>query len=81
MFLCAFCDISLGYEMNVIPGWADLVLVHGPGTDAAMDSPEALENMIKHYKGRGYTGIYLRTDLAQIETVHLPQRHRKIDHL
>jgi hypothetical protein len=55
-------------RMNVIPSWGDMTLVYGPGTDAAMDSPEAIEGMIKHWKGRGFTGVYLRTDLAQIES-------------
>jgi len=32
-----------------------------------MDTPQALENMIKHWKGRGFTGVYLRTDLAQLD--------------
>jgi hypothetical protein len=66
-FLCGPNGIASGYELNIIPSWGDQVWVHGPGTDAAMDSPETMENMIKHYKGRGFTGLYLRTDLAQVQ--------------
>jgi hypothetical protein len=50
---------------NLIPSWGDITLVYGPGTDAAMDTPEAMENMVKHWKGRGFTGVYLRSDLDQ----------------
>ena len=53
------------HEMNVIPSWGDMTLVYGPGTDPAMDTPEAMANMVKHWKGRGFTGVYLRTDLTQ----------------
>ena len=66
IFLCTSCGIVHSYELNVIPSWGDSVFVHGPGTDAAMDSPETMENMIKHFRDRGYTGLYLRTDLAQV---------------
>jgi hypothetical protein len=52
-------------QMNLIPSWGDMTLVYGPGTDAAMDTPEAMANMVKHWKGRGFTGVYLRTDLTQ----------------
>jgi hypothetical protein len=53
------------YEMNLIPSWGDIVLVHGPGTDACMDTPQAMENIVKHWKGRGFSGVYLRSDLDQ----------------
>jgi hypothetical protein len=49
----------------VIPSWGDMTLVYGPGTDPAMDTPGAMERMFEHWKGRGFTGVYLRTDLAQ----------------
>ncbi|NUQ63344.1 MAG: family 10 glycosylhydrolase, partial [Pirellulales bacterium] len=52
---------------NVVPSWGDFVVAFGPGTDPAMDSPEAVQNMIKHWQGRGHTGIYLRTDLVQLD--------------
>lgn len=52
-------------EMNVIASWGDLTLVYGPGTDPSMDTDQAMENAFTHWKGRGFTGIYLRTDLAQ----------------
>ncbi|MBM4087414.1 MAG: hypothetical protein FJ272_21690, partial [Planctomycetes bacterium] len=55
------------YRNNAIPSWGDYVCAFGPGTDPAMDSPEAVENMIRHWIGRGFTGVYLRTDLAQLD--------------
>ena len=54
-----------GPKMNLIPSWGDMTLVYGPGTDAAMDTAEAMEAMVKHWKGRGFTGVYLRSDLDQ----------------
>ncbi|MFO1006957.1 MAG: hypothetical protein U0929_13435 [Planctomycetaceae bacterium] len=53
------------YKKNLIPSWGDLCLVYGPGTDASMDTNQAMENMVRHWKGRGFTGVYLRTDLTQ----------------
>lgn len=32
---------------RLIVGWDDAVIVCGPGTDAGMDSPEAIERMVK----------------------------------
>ena len=32
-----------------------------------MDSAEAMTNMIKHWKARGYTGVHMRTDMSQVE--------------
>ncbi len=58
-------------EMNVIPSWGDVTIVHGRGTDAAMDSPQAIANIIKHWQGRGFTGVYLRTDLKQYDPEQL----------
>ncbi len=67
VFSCALVVTAQDYEMNVIPSWGDIAIVHGRGTDAAMDSPEAIANIIKHWKGRGFTGVYLRTDLMQYD--------------
>lgn len=53
------------HSRNVIPSWGDMTLVYGPGTDPAMDTEQAMENMVRHWKGRGFTGVYLRSDLAQ----------------
>ena len=62
-------------KTNVIPSWGDYVCTYGPGTDPAMDTPQAIENMVKHWKGRGFTGLYLRTDLAQFAP-HMIRRNR-----
>jgi hypothetical protein len=64
---------ATGVENYAVPSWGDIVWVYGPGTDPAMDTPQALENMIKHWKGRGFTGVTLRTDLAQLD----PQTFRR----
>jgi len=55
--------------MNLIPSWGDITLVYGPGTDAAMDTPQAMENMVRHWKGRGFTGVYLRSTWASFRLV------------
>jgi hypothetical protein len=54
-------------KMNAITSWGDILVLYGPGTDPSLDSPQAIENMILHWKARGYTGVFMRTDLAQIE--------------
>jgi len=59
-------DATSSYSSNVVPSWGDSLVAYGPGTDPAMDTPEALQHMIVHWKGRGYTGLYLRTDLEQL---------------
>ena len=67
--LALLCSGALGAspKNTVVPSWGDYVVAFGPGTDPAMDSPEAVRNMIRHWQGRGYTGIYLRTDLVQLD--------------
>lgn len=54
-------------KQYAITSWGDIILCYGPGTDPAMDTPQALENMIRHWKGRGYNGVYMRTDLGQVK--------------
>src|SRR5262245_13040786 len=51
----------------ILPSWGDIVGSYGPGVAPALDSPEAFEQMIKHWQGRGFRGVYLRTDLAQLD--------------
>lgn len=51
----------------ILPSWGDLVYCYGPGVDPALDSPEAFEQMIKYWKGRGFKGVFLRTDLGQLD--------------
>lgn len=51
---------------RLIVGWDDAVIVCGPGTVAGMDSPEAIEKMVKRWKGRGHQGIYWRVDEAML---------------
>ncbi len=53
------------YKKNLIPSWGDICLVYGPGTDASMDTDQAMSNMVRHWQARGFTGVYLRTDLSQ----------------
>lgn len=61
-------------ERWAVPSWGDVVCVYGPGTDASMDSPEAIEKTIKRWIARGYTGVTLRSDLADYE----PMIHRNM---
>lgn len=56
-------------RLYAIGSWGDLLHVYGPGTDPSMDTPQAMENMIKQWKGRGYAGVYMRTDLGQIDAL------------
>lgn len=51
---------------RLIVGWDDAVIVCGPGTVAGMDSPQAIEKMVKRWKGRGHQGIYWRVDEAML---------------
>ena len=51
---------------RLIVGWDDAVIVCGPGTDAGMDSPQAIERMVKRWKARGYQGLYWRVDEAML---------------
>ena len=53
-------------EHRLIVGWDDAVIVCGPGTTAGMDSPEAIEQMVKRWKARGYRGVYWRVDEAML---------------
>lgn len=53
-------------EHRLIVGWDDAVIVCGPGTDAGMDSPEAIERIVKRWKARGLRGVYWRVDEAML---------------
>jgi hypothetical protein len=52
---------------NAIISWGDNVLVYGPGTDSAFDNPAGIARMMARLKGRGYTGVYMRTDIPQFD--------------
>ena len=72
-FLATGCSAGTPTEMAetgerwAVPSWGDVVCLYGPGTDASMDSPEAVEKTIKRWKARGMTGVTLRSDLADFE--------------
>ncbi len=51
---------------RLIIGWDDSVICCGPGTDAGMDSPQAIERMVKRWKARGIQGVYWRVDEAML---------------
>ena len=51
---------------RLIIGWDDSVICCGPGTDAGMDSPQAVERMVKRWKARGIQGVYWRVDEAML---------------
>jgi hypothetical protein len=57
-------------KRNLIPSCGDMCLVYGLGTDAAMDTAEAMENMVRHWKGHGFKGVYLRTDHCRSRRLH-----------
>ena len=61
-----FRENARRYSTYIIPSWGDLAVAY-PETDPGMSTPEAVEKMIKHWKGRGYTGVFMRTDLAQFD--------------
>src|SRR4051794_6491997 len=69
-------------ERWVVPSWGDAVCVYGPGTDASMDSPEAMQHTIERWIARGMTGVTLRTDLADyapmIQQNASPQRNPRL---
>lgn len=58
---------SVPPKLYTIPSWGDFAVVYANGTDSAMDSPEGMENMFKIWKARGFTGVFLRSDLQQYE--------------
>jgi hypothetical protein len=68
--LCLFMASSAFAEhpqyRYMIPSWGDVTLVHGPGTDPAMDSQEAFDRLFAYWKARGFTGVFLRTDLVHM---------------
>ena len=51
---------------RLIVGWDDSVICCGPGTDAGMDSPQAIERMVKRWKARGIQGVYWRVDESML---------------
>ncbi len=54
-------------KLYTIPSWGDFAVVYANGTDPAMDTPEGMENMFKFWKARGFTGVFLRSDLQQYD--------------
>lgn len=52
---------------NVVISWGDYAVLYGAATDSALDTPEGIEAAMKRWKGRGYTGVYWRSDLAQLD--------------
>ena len=63
---CVDADEPKTPAHRLIVGWDDAVIVCGPGTVAGMDSPQAIERMVKRWKGRGHQGIYWRVDEAML---------------
>jgi hypothetical protein len=62
----SFGQSTLGRDY-ILPSWGDIVYSYGPGVDPALDCPSAFEHMITHWQGRGFRGVFLRTDLAQLD--------------
>jgi len=60
-----------GYYNTACISWGDVIVTYGADTDSAFDSAQGIKNMIQRLKGRGYTGIALRTDIAEIDDPNL----------
>jgi hypothetical protein len=68
-FICTVNSpsVAFGDTNNAMISWGDNSFVYGKGVDSAMDTPEGIQRLMARLKGRGYSGIYLRTDLAQLD--------------
>ena len=60
VMILLFCGMSVAYDNYRVTSWGDDIITWGPGTDAALDSPQAIANMMAHWKGRGFTGVCWR---------------------
>ncbi len=60
-----YCDTCQATNNNVLISWGDYVILYGMGTDSALDSPEGIRRVMERWKGRGYTGVYWRSDFEQ----------------
>ena len=60
-------SLLVGGINNAIISWGDNCNVYGPGTDPALDNPAGIARMMARLKGRGYTGVYMRTDIPQFD--------------
>jgi formylglycine-generating enzyme required for sulfatase activity len=63
--------LLVGGINNAIISWGDNVLVYGNGTDSAFDNPAGIARMMARLKGRGYTGVYMRTDIPQFDPAQI----------
>ncbi len=54
-------------KLYTIPSWGDYAVVYANGTDPAMDSQEGMDGMFAFWKARGFTGVFLRSDLQQYD--------------
>jgi hypothetical protein len=61
------CFLKISPVNQAIISWGDNVAVYGPGTDPALDSPAGIQRMMQRLRGRGYTGVYMRTDIPQFD--------------
>jgi len=67
MFVLLIMTSSYAVENHVMISWGDQIVTCGPGTDAALDSPQAIDAVMARLKGRGFTGIAWRADLLDSE--------------
>ena len=55
LFACPHSPVLAAEPAHrLIVGWDDAVIVCGPATVAGMDSPRAIEQMVRRWKARGY---------------------------
>ncbi len=59
-------EVRMSPAHRLIVGWDDAVICCGPGTDAGMDSAQAIERIVKRWKARGIQGVYWRVDEAML---------------
>jgi hypothetical protein len=57
-----FVSPAAGYDNYQVRSWGDDIVTWGPGTDPALDSPQAIANMMAHWKGRGFSSVCWRPD-------------------
>ena len=66
-FACLHSSVmALEPAHRLIVGWNNSVIIGGPGTVAGMDSPAALERMVKRRNARGHQVISWPTDEAML---------------
>ena len=67
ILISMFSMTGYGVLNNALISCGDDCLVYGPGTDTAFDSAEGIARIMKLWKARGYTGVYWRSDITDLD--------------